>query len=167
MANEPPVPPPAPPPIPERRKETGFEGPGGPVLGEGVRGAAKTGLRHAVKAAFHHSPSRPADQALFWIVRTTIEATKTLGFPVVMAFILAAGFFYFGNKFLTMQQTSLATQQQLLSQISASSEKGQDRATEAIKELAASQNESNEITRTLMTEVGLRPPPKRQHPAQP
>ena len=122
----------------------------------------KTKVRHALRAAFDHPPSRASDQVLYWIVATVFKATKELGFPIVMAFILAGGFFYFGREFLETQKTALATQQALLAQNYETGRNAQLDATAAIREMAAAQTESNEITRTLMTEMGLRPPPRKK-----
>ncbi len=122
----------------------------------------KTTIRHAIKAAFDHPPSRAGDQAFYWMVTTTIKATRDLGFPIVMAFILAGALFYFGREFLATQKTALAAQQELLSQNYAAGRNAQLDATAAIREMAAAQTESNEITRALMTEVGLRPPPRKK-----
>jgi hypothetical protein len=57
---------------------------------------------------------------------------------------------------------SLATQQALLVQNYETGRNAQLDATAAIREMAAAQTESNEITRTLMTEMGLRPPPRKK-----
>ena len=122
----------------------------------------KTKVRHAMRAAFDHPPSRASDQAFYWIVTLAIKATKELGFPVVMVFILSGGAFYFGREFLATQKTALATQQALLVQNYDTGRNAQIDATAAIREMAAAQTESNEITRTLMTEMGLRPPPRKK-----
>ena len=122
----------------------------------------KTKVRHAMRAAFDHPPSRASDQAFYWIVTLAIKATKELGFPVVMVFIISGGAFYFGREFLATQKTALATQQALLVQNYDTGRNAQIDATAAIREMAAAQTESNEITRTLMTEMGLRPPPRKK-----
>ncbi len=102
----------------------------------------KTGLKDAAKAALTRGPSRPQDQAIFWGITTGIKATKELGFPVVCAILLMYGGYKLVNKSINMQDTA------------------QNKLTAAIKEMAEAQAESNEITRALMTEVGLRPPPR-------
>lgn len=158
-----------PPPLPLSNQEsqpTPGEGTGSRPLGPedrtDPRGWKSKGLKAAVKAAFSHAPSRPTDQALFWIIRTTIEATKTLGFPVVVSFMLLWGGYQFGNKFIEAQRTALATQQALLIQNNAAAIAAADRSTTAIKEMAAAQSESNEITRSLMMDIGLKAPKKRK-----
>jgi len=122
----------------------------------------KTGMRHAIKAAILRSPSRPQDQVLYWGIRTLIEATKSLGFPVVVTFLVLWGGYRFGTSFIDAQKTALATQQQLLAQNYTATLYAQSRSTDAIKDLAAAQTESNELTRSLMMDVGLHPPPKRR-----
>ena len=59
-----------------------------PAPGErrGKAGKVSAAIRAAARA-----PSRAGDQVLFWGVRTLIEATKTLGFPVVLVFVLIYG----------------------------------------------------------------------------
>ena len=126
----------------------------------------KTRVVAAVKAAVTRPPSRLGDQAMFWGIRTLIEATKSLGFPVVVTFLVLYGAYTFGNKFIEAQNKAMATQQALLNQNNFSAVAAQDRGTAAIKEMAASQAESNDITRALMIEMGLNPPPKRR-PIQP
>ncbi len=130
--------------------------------GPGDRG--QTGLKDVIKAAVLRTPSRPTDQVLYWTITTVVKATKELGFPVVVTFLLTAGFASFGNRFIAMQERAIAAQQSLLEQNNRAALLAQDRSTEAIREMAASQAESAEITRALMVEVGLRPPPKRKRP---
>jgi hypothetical protein len=135
MADRDPETPPPVPPTPDRRAHD-------PVLVEPPW--PKTKMRHAVKAAFTKGPSRPQDQAVFWGITAGIEATKTLGFPIVVTFLVLFGGWKLINRSIDTQNV------------------GQAHLTDAIKEMATAQTESNEITRALMSEVGLKAPPRRR-----
>lgn len=119
------------------------------------RGTPST--KDVIRAAISRAPSRSGDQALYWGIRTLIEATKSLGFPVVVSFLLLWGGYQFGNKFIDANREAIRSQQELL-------KSNNDTAVTAIREMAQAQNESNEITRSLMLEVGMRPPTLRRSP---
>ena len=120
----------------------------------------KPRIRDAIRAAVARHPSRLQDQAVFWTIRTVIEATKTLGFPVVVSLLLLWGGYRFADKWIEAQREILAGSN--AAQIAA-----QDRTTAALKDMAAEQADSNEITRSLMIDLGLRPPPKRVKKVKP
>lgn len=137
---------PTPPPVPPRPPSEADRSP--------VQPKAKTRTRDVIKAAISRPPSRASDQVLYWGIRTLIDATKSLGFPVVVSFLLLWGGYQFGNKFIEANKDALKSQQEL-------SKSNNEAAVQAIKEMAQAQNESNEITRSLMMELGMRPPPRR------
>lgn len=114
------------------------------------RPPGKPGMIAAAKAAARYPPSRPQDQIVYWYVKTLIEATKTLGFPVVLVFVLVFGgyllFKDLGNRFLdSLERRDVAS-------------------TNAVKELAEAVAESNELQRATLIELGIRPPPVRRKP---
>ena len=115
-----------------------------------------------IKAAATRDGTRPGDQLVFWGIKTLIEATKSLGFPIVVSFLVLWGAYQFGNKWIAAQGESLKAQREDITRSSSAQIAAQDRTTAALREMAAAQSEGNEITRTLMVEIGMRPPPKRK-----
>lgn len=122
----------------------------------------KPRLRDAARAAMKNPPSRVQDQILYWTIRTGLEATKTLGFPIVMAFLLAGFLAWMGFTLRDSQKDTLKMQQALMLETNKAQVAAQDRISTALKEMAEEQADSNELTRSLMVDLGLRPPAKRK-----
>lgn len=114
-----------------------------------------------IKAAARGERRRPGDDVLFRRATLVIEATKSLGYPVVMGFALLGFLGYFGNQFLVAQHENSGIQREQLAQNASAALLAQDRSTAALKEMAAAQSEANELTRSLMVDLGLKPPKKR------
>jgi hypothetical protein len=122
----------------------------------------KPRLRDAARAAISQPPSRIQDQLLYWTIRTTIEATKTLGFPIVVALTLLGMGFYFQREWNNLQKEAIKAQQEIQIQNNRSQVAAQDKISESLAAMAASQDESNELTRSLMVDLGLTLPQKRK-----